>query len=196
MRTLAAAALSALVLLAAGCDDEPTTLDGATAYDAGSIARDAMDDEVLDEDSLAHVVDRIRVVQSFMERPLAFENPSSYLEFVDSTMTEWEFLARMAEAADCGILLDVNNIYVSCFNHGWDARAYLDGIPWDRVVQFHLAGHTNKGDVIIEIAGQSITNVYDYTYALELLKIGQPAKVIYLRNGEKRETTLTPAARK
>jgi len=97
------------------------------------------------EATLAHVVDRVRQVQDHLGRPLALENPSSYVTFRESTLPEWEFLARLAEAADCGLLLDVNNVAVSCFNHGWDAEAYLDAIPPDRVVQFHLAGHSDLG---------------------------------------------------
>ena len=87
---------------------------------------------------------------TFLERPLVLENPSSYVEFAASSMTEWEFLARLAEEADCGLLLDVNNVYVSSFNHGFDPRVYIDGIPADRVVQFHVAGHTNKGTHILD----------------------------------------------
>jgi uncharacterized protein len=102
------------------------------------------------EAALRHVVERIRAVSDFLERPLVLENPSSYVEFAASTLTEWEFLARMAEAADCGLLLDVNNVYVSSFNHGFDPRAYVEAIPADRVVQYHLAGHTNKGTHIVD----------------------------------------------
>jgi uncharacterized protein (UPF0276 family) len=72
------------------------------------------------EESLAHVIDRVRIVQDFLERPLILENPSSYVTFAASTMSEWEFVARLAEEADCGLLLDVNNVFVSCFNHDWD----------------------------------------------------------------------------
>jgi uncharacterized protein len=103
-----------------------------------------------DEETLAHVVARVRVVQDVLERPLVLENPSSYVQFRTSTMTEQEFLARLAVEADCGLLLDVNNVYVSAFNHGFDARAYLDAIPFDRVVQFHLAGHTHHGTHILD----------------------------------------------
>jgi uncharacterized protein (UPF0276 family) len=103
-----------------------------------------------DEETLAHVVERVRVVQDVLERPLVLENPSSYVAFRSSTMTEQEFLARLAVEADCGLLLDVNNVYVSAFNHGFDARAYLDAIPFDRVVQFHLAGHTHHGTHILD----------------------------------------------
>jgi uncharacterized protein (UPF0276 family) len=103
-----------------------------------------------DEATLRHVVARVRQVQDFLERPLAIENPSSYVAFASSTMSEWEFLARLAEEADCALLLDVNNVYVSAFNHGFDAFAYVDAIPADRVVQYHLAGHTNKGTHIVD----------------------------------------------
>ncbi|GAA1991810.1 DUF692 domain-containing protein [Nocardiopsis rhodophaea] len=102
------------------------------------------------EQSLRHVVERIRVAQDILERPLVVENPSSYLEYTQSTLTEWEFLARMAEDADCGLLLDVNNVYVSSRNHGFDPAAYLRSVPADRVVQFHLAGHTDHGTHLID----------------------------------------------
>jgi uncharacterized protein (UPF0276 family) len=103
-----------------------------------------------DEATLRHVVARVRQVQDLLERPLAIENPSSYVAFAASTMSEWEFLARLAEAADCALLLDVNNVYVSAFNHGFEAERYVDAIPADRVVQYHLAGHTHKGTHIID----------------------------------------------
>ena len=102
------------------------------------------------EAMLRHLVERIRTVQDVLGRPVLFENPSSYVEFHDSTMPEWEFIGRMAEGADCGLLLDVNNVYVSCFNHGWDAEEYLRRLPYDRVVQIHLAGHTHKGTHILD----------------------------------------------
>jgi uncharacterized protein (UPF0276 family) len=102
------------------------------------------------EDSLRHTVARVRQVSDFLERPLVLENPSSYLEFASSTMSEWEFLSRLAEEADCGLLLDVNNVYVSSFNHGFDPVDYIDRIPARRVVQYHLAGHTHKGTHIVD----------------------------------------------
>jgi uncharacterized protein (UPF0276 family) len=114
------------------------------------------------DDTLAHLIQRVRVVQDFLERPLVLENPSTYVEFTSSTMTEWDFLAELARAADCALLLDVNNIYVSCFNHGWDADAYLAAIPYERVAQFHLAGHTNHGTHIIDTHnGRVIDEVWD-----------------------------------
>jgi len=102
------------------------------------------------EQTLRHVVGRIRTVQDFLERPLVLENPSTYLEFVPSQMPEWEFIARMADGADCGLLLDVNNVYVSAFNHGYDPAAYIDAMPGERVCHHHLAGHTHKGTHILD----------------------------------------------
>ena len=99
----------------------------------------------LTEATLRHVTDRVRTVQNVLGRPLVLENPSTYVEFVASTMPEWEFLARLAEATDCGLLLDVNNVYVSAMNHDFDPAEYIRGVPHDRVVQFHLAGHTDCG---------------------------------------------------
>lgn len=92
--------------------------------------------------ALQHVKERVRIVQDFLERPIALENPSSYVTFRCSQMSEWEFLARLAEDADCAVLLDVNNVYVSSVNHNFDPQEYLRYVPWNRVVQFHLAGHT------------------------------------------------------
>jgi uncharacterized protein (UPF0276 family) len=93
-----------------------------------------------------YVAERAREVQDRVGLPFALENLSSYVEFADSTMTEWQFLAEVVEAADVGVLLDVNNIYVSAVNHGFDALDYLDGVPWGRVVQLHLAGHSQLPD--------------------------------------------------
>jgi len=104
----------------------------------------------LNEQSLAHVIDRIRTVQDFLERPLVLENPSSYVTFAESTLSEWEFIARMADETDCRLLLDVNNVYVSSVNHDFDPVEYIENIPADRVVQVHLAGHTNCGTHLID----------------------------------------------
>jgi uncharacterized protein (UPF0276 family) len=97
----------------------------------------------LNEQTLRHVVGRIRTVQDFLQRPLVLENPSTYVTFTGSTMNEWEFISRMAEETDCGLLLDVNNVYVSSVNHDFDPVEYIRSVPHERVVQFHLAGHTN-----------------------------------------------------
>ncbi|HJZ92319.1 MAG TPA: DUF692 domain-containing protein [Gemmataceae bacterium] len=99
----------------------------------------------LTEATLRHVGDRVRAVQDYLGRPLVLENPSTYVTFAASTMPEWEFLSRLAEATDCGLLLDVNNVYVSAVNHDFDPAEYVRNVPHDRVVQFHLAGHTDRG---------------------------------------------------
>jgi hypothetical protein len=104
----------------------------------------------LTEASLAHVADRVRFVQDALGRPLVLENPSSYLEFRAIQMPEWEFLGRLAELTGCGLLLDVNNVYVSSVNHGFDAGACIDAVPADRVVQMHLAGCSDCGTHLID----------------------------------------------
>lgn len=112
----------------------------------------------LNEETLDYVADRVRIVQDFLERPLVLENPSTYLTFRDSTLDEWEFLTRLTAATDCGLLLDVNNIYVSCRNHDWDPWEYLHGVPHDRIVQFHLAGHTDHGTHCIDSHDGSVVD--------------------------------------
>lgn len=102
------------------------------------------------EEVVKHVAGRARTVQDFLEVRLVLENVSSYLTYTSSTMTEWDFLSAIVTEADCGILLDVNNIYVSSFNHRFDPIAYVDGVPHHRIVQFHLAGHTHKGHYILD----------------------------------------------
>jgi hypothetical protein len=114
-----------------------------------------------DAATLRHVTRRVKQVQEELERPLVLENPSTYLEYARSQMTEWEFLSELCEATGCGLLLDVNNVYVSAYNHGFDPRRYIDGIPADRVVQVHLAGHTNVGTHIIDThSGRAIAPVW------------------------------------
>jgi uncharacterized protein (UPF0276 family) len=102
------------------------------------------------EEVVRYVAGRARIVQDFLERPLALENVSSYLTYTQSRMTEWEFVTAVAEEADVGLLLDVNNIYVSSENHGFDPDAFVDGVPAHRVVQIHLAGHTRYEKYIID----------------------------------------------
>lgn len=104
----------------------------------------------LTDESLAHVVARVRRVQDMLERPLILENPSSYVRFAQSTIDEPDFLRALAGETGCGLLLDVNNVYVSCFNAGSDPLAYLDAFPCDRVVQMHLAGHQDYGTHVID----------------------------------------------
>lgn len=119
------------------------------------------------EEALRHIVGRIRQVQDILGRRILLENPSSYVEFNDSTISEWDFMARLAEEADCGLLLDVNNVYVSAFNHDYDAKTYIDAIPAGRIVQVHLAGHNNRGTHIIDTHDSHVIDavwrLYDYT---------------------------------
>jgi len=89
-----------------------------------------------------HMIERIKQTIGTMERVFALENPSSYAGFKSTTMPEWDFLSQLVERSDCAILLDVNNIFVSSINHGFDPMDYLNNIPMDRVVQIHLAGHS------------------------------------------------------
>lgn len=98
------------------------------------------------EEAVRHVARRVGEVQDFLGRPIALENVSSYMTFTQSRLTEWEFLSAVAEEADCKILLDINNIYVSGVNHRFDPVRYIDSVPADRVVQFHLAGHSVRKD--------------------------------------------------
>ncbi|GAA0248349.1 DUF692 domain-containing protein [Actinomadura nitritigenes] len=104
----------------------------------------------LTEEALRHVARRVRVVQDVLERPLVLENPSTYAAFAHATMTEWEFLARLCEESGCRLLLDVNNVYVSSVNHGFDPEEYIRALPHDRVEQIHLAGHTDMGDHLLD----------------------------------------------
>ena len=120
------------------------------------------------DNSLRHTVDRVRKIQEILERPIALENPSTYLEFEHSDWTEANFLATLAEEADCALLLDVNNVFVSAFNHGFDAKQYIDRMPADRVVQNHLAGHLHKGTHIIDTHSDHVIDevweLYRYSY--------------------------------
>jgi uncharacterized protein len=130
------------------------------------------------EEMLDHIAGRIRIVSDFLERPFVIENPSSYVEFKTSTMNEWTFMSRLAEEADCGLLFDVNNIYVSSFNHGYDPNDYVDAIPADRVVQIHLAGHTNYGTHIIDThTGHVIDEVWSL-YERAIARFGNVSTMV------------------
>jgi uncharacterized protein len=102
------------------------------------------------EEALLHTARRVREVQDFLEAPLVLENPSSYVEFAAAPLREWEFLAQLVELSDAGILLDVNNVFVSAKNHGFDPEQYLRALPMSRVVQIHVAGHTDHGTHAID----------------------------------------------
>ncbi len=120
-------------------------------------------------EALAHVGERIDRVQTILKRPIGLENVSTYVAFKGSEMTEWEFIAEMTKATGCWLILDVNNVYVSAFNHDWDATTFVDGIPADRVIQFHLAGHEHNLTHIIDTHDHDVpADVWDlYAHAVD-----------------------------
>jgi uncharacterized protein (UPF0276 family) len=130
------------------------------------------------DEAVRHVVARVREVQDFMERPMLIENVSSYLTYRQSAMTEWEFLSQIAEQAECLILLDINNIYVSAVNHDFDPYDYLNAVPVDRVAQFHLAGHTNHGDYLIDTHDHAVIDPVWDLYAAALRRFGAVSTMI------------------
>ena len=130
------------------------------------------------EEALAHVTARVAAVQEHLGRRILLENPSSYVTLKGNEMSEWEFLAQLARRADCGILLDVNNIYVSAHNHGFDPREYLAGIPGERVGQIHLAGHSEQGNLLIDTHdGRVAPGVYAL-YGEALARFGMRSTMI------------------
>ena len=132
----------------------------------------------LTEESLAHVAARVRQAQDFLERPLILENPSSYVRFAHSTMEEPEFLRRLTDETGCGLLLDVNNVYVSCFNAGTDPVAYIETFPCDRVVQMHLAGHQHCGTHIIDTHDRPVRPEVWELYRLAWARTGGAATLL------------------
>lgn len=132
----------------------------------------------LTEDSLKHTVAKVKQVQEILERPLILENPSTYLEFEDSTVEDWIFLKELAEQADCGILLDVNNIYVCARNHGWDPVNYIHTIPGDRIVQFHLAGHEDNGTHLIDTHNNHVVDEVWELYRIAHQHAGSTATLL------------------
>ncbi|MCP5367894.1 MAG: DUF692 domain-containing protein [Hyphomicrobiales bacterium] len=124
------------------------------------------------EEALDHIVARIGRVQDYLGRRILLENPSTYVTFDSSTLPEWTFLAEMARRADCLILLDVNNIYVSAFNHEFDPLDYLDAVPGDRVQQIHLAGHQNNGSHIVDTHDHPVIDPVWALYAETVRRLG------------------------
>ena len=130
------------------------------------------------EEAIRHVATRVMQAQDVLGRQLLLENVSSYVTYRASQLTEWDFLTAVAEAADCLILLDINNIHVSAFNHGFDARDYLNGIDPQRVRQFHLAGHQNHGDYIIDTHDEPVIDAVWELYAAALRRFGPVSTMI------------------
>jgi uncharacterized protein len=130
------------------------------------------------EEALRHVVRRIRQVQEILQRPILIENVSSYMAFTVSTLSEWEFVASVAEEADCGILLDINNIYVSAFNHRFDPLVYIDAIPPERVVQFHLAGHSDHGTYLLDTHDHPVRDEVWLLYEHAVRRFGEVSTLV------------------
>jgi uncharacterized protein (UPF0276 family) len=130
------------------------------------------------EEALAHVVERVKRVQDFLGRQLLLENVSSYITYQASAMPEWEFVRAVAEQADCLLLLDVNNVYVSAFNHQFDPLDYLRALPAQRVQQIHLAGHLDRGDYLIDTHDHPVVTPVWELYAEALRRFGPVATMI------------------
>ena len=130
------------------------------------------------DEAVRHVSERVRHVQELLDRRILLENVSSYVTFHSSSLSEWEFLTSIAEEADCLILLDVNNIYVSSENHGFDPLAYLDGVPRERVWQFHLAGHSRGGQLLIDTHDQPVPDPVWRLYEEAVRRFGRVSTMI------------------
>lgn len=130
------------------------------------------------EECLRHVVERVARVQERLGRQILLENPSTYVAFADSVIPEWEFLAAVAESADCGILLDVNNVHVSAFNLGFDAEAYIDALPAPRVGQIHLAGFTDLGDCLFDTHSAPVDEAVWRLYERAVRRFGPVATLV------------------
>lgn len=130
------------------------------------------------EEAIGHVADRLRQVQDYLGRQILLENVSSYVTWQGSQVDEWEFLTAIAEAADSLLLVDVNNIYVSSQNHGFDPLSYLDALPAERVRQFHLAGHSYNGELIIDTHDHPVPDPVWSLYAEAVSRFGEVATMI------------------
>jgi len=130
------------------------------------------------DEALAVVVDKVGRVQDRLGRRILLENPSSYVTFTASHIPEAEFLAEVARRADCGILLDVNNVYVSATNHGWDAAAYLAALPVERVGQIHLAGHSDHGTHLLDTHDHPVCDAVWALYGDAVARFGDVATMI------------------
>ena len=124
-------------------------------------------------EALEHVVRRVGELQDFLKRPILVENVSSYLEFIDSTIPEWEFVREVASRAGCRILLDVNNIYVNAVNHDFDALTYLDAIAPGSVGEIHLAGFQDTGELLIDTHGTAVCDEVWALYQYAIARFGQ-----------------------
>jgi len=129
-------------------------------------------------EAIDHVVERVKRVQGTLERPFVLENVSTYMTYRASTMPEWDFIAEIAERADCGLLLDCNNVYVSARNHGFDPALHIDAMPPGRVVQMHLAGHTDKGAYLLDTHSDHVCEEVWALYRRAIARCGPVATLI------------------
>ena len=130
------------------------------------------------QETVRHIAGRVEQVQDFLGRRILLENVSSYVSYQHSEISEWEFFSAVAEAADCLMLFDVNNVYVSARNHGFDPETYLYGVPTERVRQFHLAGHTDYGDYVIDTHDHPIIDAVWDLYVKSLQHFGPVSTMI------------------
>jgi hypothetical protein len=130
------------------------------------------------EEALKHVAARVSEVQDFLGRRILLENVSSYVSYPESEMSEWEFLREIAGRADCLILLDINNVFVSSVNHEFNPHTYLNAIPVERVWQFHLAGHRNHGDYIIDTHDEPVIDPVWELYEAAVRRFGRVSTMI------------------
>ena len=129
-------------------------------------------------ESLVHIVDRVSELQDYLQRDVMVENVSSYLEFAESSIPEWEFVREVSQRSGCRLLLDVNNIYVNATNHDFDARVYLDAIAPGSVGEIHLAGFEDAGDVLIDTHGSPVSDEVWRLYEYALQRFGNVPTLI------------------
>jgi uncharacterized protein len=130
------------------------------------------------EEAIQHVADRVSRVQDFLGRQILMENLSSYVTYTDSVMSEWEFFSAVCERADCLMLLDINNVYVSSRNHGFAPLDYICGVPAHRVRQFHLAGHSDHGSYVVDTHDHDVVDAVWDLYAQALAHLGPVSTMI------------------
>jgi uncharacterized protein len=129
-------------------------------------------------EALEHIVSRVHAVQEVLGRTIALENVSTYVRFEHSEMTECEFVSELSRRTGCWLLLDINNVFVNAFNHGFDALAFLNRIPADRVVQFHVAGHSDMGSHLIDTHDQPVRDEVWDLYRAALARFGPVSTMI------------------
>ncbi len=130
------------------------------------------------QEALDHICERINIVQDFLGRPFTLENVSSYVGFNNSEMTEWDFISEMSKRTGCWLLLDVNNVFVSSFNHDFDPLEFINGIPHDRVVQFHMAGHSDHETYIVDTHDAPVRDEVWELYKACLKRFGPVSTII------------------